>query len=814
MLGPRHLQTLASLNNLAFCLDKQSGPISQPQEACEQLAEAAYAHIKTPWRYQAWFTAIPKIAKCLTRHVNAGRYTDWHDMFDQLSNALTETLEIQVEQTIDHAYQCSADFHACYLRLCLQQDYEAHIPTILARIHAPKLAALVWDQLTDYSPEHLGDVEREFLAVRRQLVQQRLIDPRRTEEREKQNPEERSASPMDAEHAAALEQQRFGSAAQHHMIQLLDRYRHLRDQLGASFHTLIHPDANHWMARLRTRLQPGHALLLLIDIPTSDAFAIPPFALLLRYDCETWHVIPELPKLAQLAQLFAYSQQYTGQRSGYRRANEQVAVNLSGTATRSCDPDLQSEDALAQQSSLTRYVEQAKWIACLSAKLDHWHAFLDLSAALREPHALEAPAVSEWQNSVIALSGQVNHIRKSFAQDGQNATTQQKLEACILAAEKLTQSFPDMHRAEQASLMSHHLWQPLQTALGGMLDNIDHLYWVTHGSLHTLPYDLNQPDDFPNHLYHYPGTLFLNTLFAASPSSPTDPCLIHAYHAPRDHHHDNHPIPFVLTDEAIAKRFLSEPHIDLLTVSASNHQQLHMHEGLLSGHGDSRGNFQAGTGQIVSWQNWIAHNCNLRHAYISTCLLGRTHERHGDPMGWVSALLLQRSETVIAALAPISDFYAPLLNLLFYQSRYYARHRRPHPEEALREAKQRLRQGNWYQADDLVAGHQQDTTAALIQQLYPIGMEATLDMIRHNHLPVEQLARWYLPDSWQSYINRPSSQLSSERKKQTVNQSGQQLIQDTLDMMIQNPVDIGHQPEVEALISAVVCFGKTSEKSC
>lgn len=797
-LGAQHPDTLGILNSLALCLDERAQDESKKYQARDRLVEATQAHIQTPWRYRGWFEAIPAIAGRLARHINEGRYPNWQPMFDSLSQELADTLETQVEQMMDHTYQCSADFHARYLNLCLRHGQTMHIPTVLSRIHAPKLAALVWDKLAENPPENLGEVEKEFLKVRRDLALLRLSGARIIEGGRGQGLDERSPTSTDAEQAAALERQRAvlerqrDENRQRQIETLLDRYRTLRGQLGEQFRQFLNPDAS--LDALNARLQPGQAILLLIDLPFSDAPTVPPFALLLRYDRDTLFAVEALPKLDQLSRLLAHGRQVSGQRSGYRDGSGIVPEPAEEKTTGEQVPSEETDDFIKRDW---------EW---LSHTIKTWREFIELSHALREPKALQDNDFGAWINDVTALSVEMESLENMDAETSADpalqAARRERLAELVQRAKKELSAYPlEIERAEQAALMKKYLWEPLQEGLGKALDGIDTLYWVTHGRLHTLPYDLDRPGAAPaRRLYHYPGTLFLRPAAPRAGHAQVWPTLIHAHHSPKQN-----PIPFVLTEQAIAEYFMGQKSKDALKAISESNASCRIQKGFVSLHGDQHGYMHVGDTPLA-WQEWITRNHRIDDIYLSACLLGRTDEQHGEPLGWVAALLLQDSDTVIAALAPIPDFYAPLLTLLFMQARHHAKDRKPKPEDALREAKRRLLNGEWYQSNELDEPWQTETTAELVKRFYPIGMEETLRLIENGNDPVKLIAGWYLPSQLRKWIRFPPAIALSKVKT-----GRQALVNGTLERMIVDPKGIGKEAAVQSLVSAVVCFGKTPE---
>lgn len=328
------------------------------------------------------------------------------------------------------------------------------------------------------------------------------------------------------------------------------------------------------------------------------------------------------------------------------------------------------------------------------------------------------------------------------------------------------------------------------------------MYCVSYGRLHTLPYHLGYPAAFAGRLYHYPGLLFLRAAQerAAAPEPP-QPALLQTDAALTGGQDRGDPIPLVLTDQAIADCFLPKPITNLQDVLTAPERDWHFTDSAFAGHGDQLGHLQAG--RNLSWQEWVCLPIQIQQAFIMACLLGRTEDRHGDPSGWVCALLLRGGATVIAALAPISDFYSPLFSLLYCQARFTACDRKLRPEDALSEARRRLLDGDWYQPDEVSDGR---ATADWVRDLYPVGMRETVRLLQQLGPDTHQLLDgWHLPPDWRQWLETDADSVRDAVRAD----DGRTLIADTLDYMISNPAAIGHEPAVVVLTTTVICFGRS-----
>jgi CHAT domain-containing protein len=179
-----------------------------------------------------------------------------------------------------------------------------------------------------------------------------------------------------------------------------------------------------------------------------------------------------------------------------------------------------------------------------------------------------------------------------------------------------------------------------------------------------------------------------------------------------------------------------------------------------------------------------------RVVFLSACVVGRTSEDiDGDPLGLVSAFFMRGAEYVIAPLIPVSDFYMPLLAVLFHQA-WQQGHS---PESALGEAKRRLKQGEWY-----------ENTELMVRNCYRPVLIKELDKI------VEAKNREKLKDLFKNW---PFSEKSEAKIDELLDNFDEgieecdQVADELLDNMCNNKADL----DIDNLLTWVRGFGYTGE---
>lgn len=238
-----------------------------------------------------------------------------------------------------------------------------------------------------------------------------------------------------------------------------------------------------------------------------------------------------------------------------------------------------------------------------------------------------------------------------------------------------------------------NFWQSVEA-----IPDIQCLHLITQGELHILPYELGCPTHLQ--LYTYPGLLFYYQIHHYAPhtvSSFGNKTLGMKVYNPLQSSFAS-PIPLVEAEKSLIKQVwqgetlytLTDFTQQLLVLHFACHGKIRFPEDPLSAYlflGESQKE------QLDARQILRSH-IRSQVVFQSACVVGRvTEDIDGDPLGLVTAFFLQGTQYIIAAIQEIDDFYMPLLVCLFYQT---WQHGRITPHDALREAKRRLRTGEWY----------------------------------------------------------------------------------------------------------------------
>jgi tetratricopeptide (TPR) repeat protein len=247
-----------------------------------------------------------------------------------------------------------------------------------------------------------------------------------------------------------------------------------------------------------------------------------------------------------------------------------------------------------------------------------------------------------------------------------------------------------------SGLMSQFLWQPLGEALGDTLTQLSRLHVVTHGDLHVLPLTLGAPVL----LSLYPGLVFYwQQRQSLAPQVQALRGLKLKVHSPEEGVQDLSPIPFVSAEAQLVAQSWGEVDEVLSRPAGQTIQALHLAcHGMLQEGGEDASLIIAAN-ERLGLQELLRSDLRAPIVYMSACLVGRTREdADGDPLGLVSAFFLRGARTVIAALTPIDDFFAPLLAHLFHRALHW-QHQQGQVLDgaaALAQAKVQLRSGRWH----------------------------------------------------------------------------------------------------------------------
>lgn len=113
---------------------------------------------------------------------------------------------------------------------------------------------------------------------------------------------------------------------------------------------------------------------------------------------------------------------------------------------------------------------------------------------------------------------------------------------------------------------------------------------------------------------------------------------------------------------------------------------------------------------------WNAPLPGLRSLYLSSCVVGRTREVNGEPLGLISAGLLRGARYLVGWSVPVDDLGAALFSLLYH----WLWRECADPEEALIRARSAFLTGDWpdaavERARRLLADHLRDLLAEWIE---------------------------------------------------------------------------------------------------
>jgi tetratricopeptide (TPR) repeat protein len=236
--------------------------------------------------------------------------------------------------------------------------------------------------------------------------------------------------------------------------------------------------------------------------------------------------------------------------------------------------------------------------------------------------------------------------------------------------------------------LKEHLWQPLAPHLRGIRD----IHLVTHDALHAVPWNVGRQD-----CRLYPGLLFYEVMNHTNSERPRASGNIGLRHyTPPE---ADRAIPFVEAEAALVNAIWAPaPTTNQYPSPAKGGTRVdYVH---LAGHGQAvegrldQAGIELGPKEEdrLCFQHILKDGSRPGAVFLSSCVVGKTKDVAGNPLGLVTAYLMRKAGYVVAPMAPIPDFYMPLLAGLFH---YHLKSGKLSYAKALDTAKKQLRSGKW-----------------------------------------------------------------------------------------------------------------------
>ena len=542
----------------------------------------------------------------------------------------------------------------------------------------------------------------------------------------------------------------------------------------------------------------------------------------------------------------ALRQRYLALRAELRRLALGLRVVSGGLGAKREDPDAirhsvtSGEDAVPFNAKVWR-ARQAEYHAALAeyrrcrAELAREPGFealavpqmetADLQAGLAEGHALlilvqpdASPGSARVQAHALVLN-RSGHQHQPLPDLGRAVVALRDLgrhEAAIagkryvvwrdVGAAGAAQAPERLDAPAPAPDLGHALWTPLAPHLQG----IHTLHVVTHGELHLLALQDGAPTGLE--VCHHPGLVFYwlqrRRAAAAEPATPptaalddgADATLALQAYSPADGE-DLPPIPFVHA-EAHALQALWQQVQPIEPDRPVQVALLH-----LAGHGQAEQGHDAGVlvgpGQTLGLHEVLRSGLKADIVYLSACVVGRTIEVDGEPLGMVSALFLRGARQIVASLAPVSDFVAPLLAILFHLALKAQPGGRLDAHRALHEAKAQLRSGEWpAPAEDLVRQAYLPTVQRAIEDVLAQGATGALEP--PNEVG-RLMAQWLVPAS--DFFDVHAAEHGPVAAVFARGGGAEAGAKAALDLLVSNRHRLHLQPGVQTLLRYVGVFG-------
>ncbi|MBQ3302534.1 MAG: hypothetical protein IJH04_10410, partial [Eggerthellaceae bacterium] len=260
------------------------------------------------------------------------------------------------------------------------------------------------------------------------------------------------------------------------------------------------------------------------------------------------------------------------------------------------------------------------------------------------------------------------------------------------------QAAPSQSLAELRGSINAAFWQPLCYALTRLHvcpTAFTSLHVVTAPMHHSIPLE-SANEDFP--AFYYCGLPAFVRLRRRERSDPTASSAWLAYDVAWS---TAQPIPFVRAEAQLAEVVLAcKGTVEQAPLDELPHRSA-ARLLLIGCHGDVGGTAQgrhgtllldAQTNRSMSTYEGTAIGAKYEEIIVSSCLAGLVGKaRWGDALGLVPLWQTCSVATVVACVAPVHDFYMPLLTTLYLHHRLH----RTESSVALRRAKSELLSGEW-----------------------------------------------------------------------------------------------------------------------
>lgn len=392
------------------------------------------------------------------------------------------------------------------------------------------------------------------------------------------------------------------------------------------------------------------------------------------------------------------------------------------------------------------------WVAFLPAE----HAFAYVIRSGGDAYCLPLGDIAGFRHACQLHTEASRHLERGLLRDSMVGF----ISADRASSPPADDAQPGPSLAELGEMARRAFWSPLEEAL----DGVRRIHLVTGPGFHDLMLEFATPSGLgPIQLLRYCGLpafqrRIMRDLLAPVEAIDREPWLVLA----DDDLHAEHPIPFTRLDALLLRhRELTRP-IDAETLLrpdaaavpvrlfVSTHGQSvaagDLQDGASQG-GASGGGFMLLPGDVLLKPTLLAASGSRIELMISlNCWGGRAGDgEHGEALGTMSALQRLGMRAAIGCLAPVSDFYTPLLSAFIWHEIFQGHD----AGAALQRARERLIHGPW---DNYLPDLQ------LLRQGY---LELMLQLLRlalhragdesHNRTArkiVVGIWNWSLPASW------------------------------------------------------------------